>query len=89
MKIGINDKGTTNETIIIYDIRGDMGEECRLTLLQQPDGDVVIGIGEPGKRGASIEFCTSRGGGHTPIIALKLRELIAELKKEEIYDYKQ
>ena len=81
MEVEIIDKGTTNQTIIVRDIEGDMGEEEKLCLLQQPDGDVIVTMRTP-KQIYSVEFCTMSGGGRRPFIAKRLRELIAELVKE-------
>ncbi len=80
MKIEISDEGTANQTIIIRGIEGDMGEEERMNLIQQPDGDVIVSIGAS-LFGSRVEFCTSNGGGRRPIIAKKLRELVSELMK--------
>lgn len=82
MKIIKYNEGTVNQQIIIKDIEGDMGEDTRLQLIQQPDGDVVVCLFNTTKGTLdSIEFCSSDGGGMFPIIAKKLRELIAELEK--------
>ena len=81
MEVEIRDKGTTNQTIIISEIEGEMGQDL-LKLIQQPDGDVIICIDSPGEGKCSIEFCTGSGGGRRPVISKKLRELIAELVKE-------
>jgi hypothetical protein len=79
MKIDNRESG---DNIIIRGIEGDMGEDTQLSLLQQPDGDVIVVISDMVKHQLfSIEFCTSNGGGRRPIIAKKLRELIAELVK--------
>ena len=77
-----NRNGDANISFIVSDIEGDMGEAERLFLLVQADGDVVIGISTP-RQLYSIEFCTSNGGGRRPIIAKKLRELVAELVKAQ------
>ncbi len=72
-----------NGTIIISDIKGDMGKAETLKLIQQEDGDVIISIYSPSNgKIACLEFCTSNGGGRYPIIAKKLRELISELVME-------
>ncbi len=81
MKVVKINEGTVNEMIKVTDIEGDMGENTRLHLLQQPDGDVTICLGTP-EVIYSIEFCSSSGGGRMPIIAKKLRELIAALVYE-------
>ena len=82
MKIVKAQEGTEQEFIKVQEIQGDMGESERMQLLQQPDGDVIVTLYdvEKGQIG-SIEFCTSNGGGRYPVIAKKLRELIAELVK--------
>ncbi|GAI01442.1 unnamed protein product, partial [marine sediment metagenome] len=82
MKIIKINEGTANEMIKVTDIEGDMGEEDKLFLIQEPDGDVIIGIQTP-KQLYSVQFCSSSGGGRIPAIAKKLRELIAELRKDE------
>jgi len=83
MEVIFNNKGTMHQEIIIRDIQGDMGEDSRLQLLQQADGDVILTIYNPGKGILeSIEFCTSNGGGRYPMIASKLRELITRLIPE-------
>ena len=81
MEIIINNKGTAHQQVIVRDIEGDMGEEARLQLIQQPDGDVVLSLYNT-KTGIldSIEFCSSSGGGRYPWIAKKLRELIANFQ---------
>ena len=80
MKIVKAQEGTSAEFIKVQDIEGDVGEDDRMQLLQQPDGDVIISLYNPARgQIASIEFCTSNGGGRHPVIAKKLRELIAEL----------
>ena len=80
MEIIINDEGTAHQSIQVKDIGGDMGEDPRMQLLQQPDGDVIISLYnvKAGTLG-SIEFCTSSGGGRQPIIAQRLRDLIRDL----------
>lgn len=80
MKIDISDKGTVCQTIRVKDIQGDMGETETLFLFQEADGDVIVGITTDNQL-YSLQFCTSQGGGRNPIIAKKLRELIAELVK--------
>lgn len=80
MEIIINDKGTAHQTIIIKDIEGDMGEDERLQMLQQPDGDVILTLYNPDKgKIGSIEFCSGGGGGHHPEFTKKLRECIKAL----------
>ncbi len=80
MKLDILNEGTNNQTIIIRDIEGDMGETAKMQLLQQPDGDVVLSFYDTQKGFLdSLEFCTSSGGGRNPIIAKKLRDLISAL----------
>ena len=79
-----NKNGEANVSFIIRDIEGDMGEQERLFLIVQADGDVVIGMNTPSQL-YSMEFCSSSGGGRRPIIAKKLRELVAALIKGE-YD---
>jgi len=76
-----NKNGEANISFVIRDIEGDMGEEERLFLIVQADGDVVVGIQTP-QQLYSIEFCSSNGGGRRPIIAKKLRELVSELVKQ-------
>jgi hypothetical protein len=84
MEVEIRDKGTNNETVIIKDIQGDMGETARIQLLLQPDGDVILSFYDTTKKLLdSIEFCTSSGGGRDPRIASKLRELIKELADKD------
>ena len=84
MKIVKAQEGTNAEFIKVQEIEGDMGEDERMQLLQQPDGDVILSFYNVEKRQlGSIEFCTSNSGGRYPIIAKKLRELIAELVNDE------
>ena len=80
MKVVKAQEGTVAEVIKVQEIQGDMGESERMQLLQQHDGDVIVTLYdvEKGQIG-SIEFCTSNGGGRYPVIAKKLRELVAEL----------
>ena len=44
MKVERLNKGTTNEILKISDIKGDMGGQNTLSLLQQPDGDVILSM---------------------------------------------
>ncbi|KKK59457.1 hypothetical protein LCGC14_3034170 [marine sediment metagenome] len=69
MEIIKDNEGTIHETIKVKDIEGDMGEDTRLHLLQQRDGDVVLVLSNirEGNMG-SIEFCTGNGGGRKPVI---------------------
>ena len=84
MKVVIAQEGTAQEFIKVQEIQGDMGEAERMQLLQQPDGDVILSFYNVEKMQlGSIEFCTSNGGGRYPIIAKKLRELIAALRAGE------
>ena len=84
MKIIINNKGTASQQIIVRDIEGDMGEETRLQLIQQADGDVVLTLFNTAKGVLdSIEFCSSSGGGRYPWVAKKLREMIANFQIEQ------
>ncbi len=71
----------TENTITVRGIEGDMGETVYLTLMQQEDGDVIVEL----SCGVSmaVKFCTLAGGGRHPIIAKKLRELIADLVAAE------
>lgn len=80
MDIIIDSEGTGHQIVIVKDIEGDMGEDTRLQLIQQPDGDVIVTLfnQKAGTRD-SIEFCTSSGGGKRPIIAQRLRDLIRDL----------
>jgi len=84
MEIIKDNEGTIHQQIIIRDIEGDMGEDTRLQLIQQSDGDVVVTLYNT-KAGMmdSIEFCTSGGGGRLPVIAVRLRELIRSLCDEQ------
>ena len=75
-------KGEANIACIIRNIEGDMGEEEKLSLTLQEDGDVIVTVSTKTNL-YSVEFCTSAGGGRRPVIAKKLRELMAELVKEE------
>ncbi|MDD5510500.1 MAG: hypothetical protein PHI12_06815 [Dehalococcoidales bacterium] len=82
MKIYKGNEGTAHEYIKISEVEGDMGEDTRLGLFQQADGDVILSLDDIHEgRIFEIEFCTSNGGGRYPIIARKLRELISELIK--------
>lgn len=84
MKVAKGDEGTAHEFIKISEIEGDMGEDTRMQLLQQPDGDVILSLYNVAeKRVDSIEFCTSNGGGRQPIIAKKLRELVRALMGDD------
>ena len=86
MEIIIDNKGTANQQVQVRDIEGDMGEDTRLQLIQQADGDVVLCLYDPTKGSIdSIEFCTSSGGGRHPWIAKKLREMIANFQIEKQY----
>jgi len=79
-----NMNGEANISFVVDDIKGDMGETARLRLLVQADGDVVLTFYDVEKRFIdSLEFCSSNGGGRYPIIAKKLRELVAELVKPQ------
>jgi len=81
MEIAVVNEGTTNEMIKVSGIEGDMGEDSRLALIQQPDGDVILTIYNTKKIIVeSIEFCSSSGGGHYPDLTKKLREIIALLR---------
>ncbi len=74
MKVVKDQEGTF---IKVQEMQGDMGESERMQLLQQPDGDVILSIYDVEKKQiGSIEFCAN---GCYPIIAKKLRELVAEL----------
>jgi len=77
MKVVKAQEGTAAEFIKVQEIQGDMGEAERMQLLQQPDGDVILTMYDVGKNQiGSIEFCA---GGRYPVIARKLRQLVAEL----------
>ena len=79
-----NRNGEANVSFVVDDIEGDMGETARLRLLVQADGDVVLTFYDSEKGIInSLEFCSSNGGGKYPIIAKKLRELVAELVKSQ------
>jgi len=83
MEIIIDHKGTAHQQVKVGNIEGDMGEDTRLQLLQQSDGDVVLCLYNPTKGTIdSIEFCSSSGGGKYPWIAKKLREIIANFQVE-------
>lgn len=83
MRIEKTDEGTANQIIRVKDIQGDMGEDTRLHLIQQPDGDVIVVMTNTEKHTMdSIEFCSSSGGGHYPWLTSKLREIIAECEKQ-------
>lgn len=70
-------------TIIVDDISPDMGEDLRMKLIQQEDGDVIISLYSTDHKHAihnmTVEFCTLQGGGKNPVIAKKLRELVTAL----------
>ena len=84
MEVIINNKGTAHQTVIIKDIEGDMGEDERLQMLQQPDGDVVLTLYNPEKGViGSIEFCSGGGGGGQPFFTKKLRECMAALMEKQ------
>lgn len=83
-----NEPNDLNIPFKITNIEGDMGEPITMFLIQQGDGDVIIGFSDPSGNIIkhcliSMEFCTNNGGGRYPIIAKKLRELIAELLKQD------
>ena len=83
MRIEKTDEGTANQMVRVKDIQGDMGEDTRLHLIQQPDGDVIIVLTNTEKHTMdSIEFCTGSGGGHYPWLTRKLREIIAECERQ-------
>ncbi len=76
--------GESNIAFRILGIEGDMGEATHMDLIQQGDGDVIVRLQDLEKGNLlNIEFCSSNGGGRQPFIAKKLRELIAELRKDE------
>ncbi len=81
MKVVKAQEGTNAEFIKVQEIQGDMRESAsRMQLLQRPDGDVILSVYNAERRqSGSIRFCTRQGGGQYPVIAKKLRELIAEL----------
>lgn len=79
-----NRNGEGNIAFIVDDIEGDMGRDTVMKLIQQADGNVIITIKKLCEEPVSIEFCSSSGGGRRPIIAKKLRELVAELAKDEV-----
>ncbi len=77
MKVTKISEGTVAEVIHVSEIEGDMGEDVVMSLMQQPDGDMIIGLSHPHtNERLSVEFCTFGGGGHRPAIAKKLRELL-------------
>lgn len=77
MKIEITNKGTMHQMTMVNDIQGDMGEDTRLHLIQQPDGDVIICLSNTENyTRESIEFCSVSGGGRNPFIVRKLQEII-------------
>lgn len=81
MEIIIDNKGTIHQQVKVKDIEGDMGEDTRLQLIQQVDGDVVLTLYNANKGSIdSIEFCSSNGGGRYPWIAKKLREMIVNFQ---------
>lgn len=82
MKIEIWDKGTSQQIIVVRAIQDDMGHSEKIGFFQQPCGDVIIRF-ETDQHVYSMEFCSGNGGSRHPIIAKKLRELIAELVKGE------
>lgn len=81
MKVVKAQEGTDAEFIKVQEIQGDMRESAsRMQLLQRPDGDVILSVyNVERQQTGSIRFCTRQGGGQYPVIAKKLRELIAEL----------
>ena len=83
MEIEKTDEGTMHEMVRVKNIQGDMGEDTRLHLIQQPDGDVIIVISNTEKHTQDgIEFCSISGGGHYPWLTQKLREIISEFEKQ-------
>jgi hypothetical protein len=81
-------KGAGNCSYKITGIEGDMGEEVRMGLLLQADGDVVVTLQKVEGRlvlpGLSIEFCSvGSGGGRNPEIVKGLREIIQRLVDKE------
>ena len=83
MRIEKEHEGTIHQTVCVCDIQGDMGEDTRLHLLQQPDGDVIVVMSNSKEMTRdSIEFCSSGGGGRYPWLTAKLREIIAECDKQ-------
>ena len=59
-----NRNGEANVSFVVDDIEGDMGQDTRLRLLVQADGDVVLSLTAiDGQYRGSIEFCSSNGGG--------------------------
>ena len=78
MKVTKINEGTVNQMIKVTDIEGDMGEDEKLFLIQEPDGDVIVGIQTP-KQLYSVHFCSSSRGGQWPVIAKKLRGLVRDL----------
>ncbi len=80
----ITDDRQNGGNIRITNIEGDMGQNTRLNLLLQPDGDVVISIYEIDEGGLkiprpSIEFCTM---SRNPIITRGLQQIIMKLAEE-------
>ncbi len=59
--------------------KGDMGEELPLRIIQQDDGDVIVGIGMD----HSVEFCTLQGGGRSQRTRLALRRVMDAMVADE------
>ncbi len=77
MKVTKVSEGTVAEVIHVSEIEGDMGEDVVMSLMQQPDGDMILGLYHPHtNERLSVEFCTFNGGGRRPWVAKKLRELL-------------
>jgi hypothetical protein len=78
----------------VKDITDDMGSEAKLAIFVEQDGDVILTLADSDKEGCvrrakagvgqeiTIQFCTAMGGGHKPLIARKLRELVMLLAEE-------
>jgi hypothetical protein len=67
----------------IRDVEGDMGEDIKMDIIIQWDGDAIVAIRDPKERIiAQMEFCTVQGGTHHPGLAMKFREIAELLYKQ-------
>ena len=83
-----------NGQINIRGVEGDMGEDTKMDIIIERDGDVILTLRNPGLeeilrraqagvgQEISIQFCTKQGGGQNPKIATKLRELVMLLAEK-------
>ena len=65
-----------NVQFYVIGIEGDMGEEVKMNLCVEEDGDVILSLIHQRRGKMDIQFCTGGpGGGKNPEITRRLREL--------------